>query len=136
MNTIICFSILTVAFFSILFYIWYLTWPVAEGVVTHVDKWIQPKNDVIGPRKKRRLRYEYDWNSERCGTAGQSLFLAYAFSPKKNVGDPIRISVCQRFPGITCPWRPGFEFFVLLIWATFLVVGALVGLVEFTSVLG
>jgi len=63
-------------------------------------------------------------------------FWPMRFSPKKNVGDPIRISVCQRFPGITCPWRPGFEFFVLLIWATFLVVGALVGLVEFTSVLG
>ncbi|SOB76044.1 hypothetical protein SAMN04488490_1715 [Marinobacter sp. LV10R510-11A] len=114
------------ALVSIAFYIWYLTWPVTEGVVTHVDKWIQPKNNIIGPRKKRRLRYEYEWKSERRGTAGQSLFLAYAFSPKKKVGDSIKISVCQQFPSISCPWRPGFEFFVLLVWTTFIVVGALV----------
>jgi hypothetical protein len=114
------------ALLSVSFYIWYLTWPVTVGVVTHVDEWVHPGNRIVGPRKRRRLRYEYEWDSSQCGTAGQSLFLTYALSPKKDVGDSIRISICRRFPSISCPRRPGFEFAVLRVWLIFLVTPALV----------
>lgn len=134
MYIILSLILLVAAFLFVALYIWYLIWPVKVGVVTRADTWTQPANNVIGPRKRRRLEYQYqcEGKNQECGTARQSLFLANALSPKKQVGDIIKISVCRQFPSMTCPRRPGFEFCILLVWVIFLLGGALIGLTEFS----
>ncbi|TVP52870.1 MAG: hypothetical protein EA349_15020 [Halomonadaceae bacterium] len=101
------------------------------GRVTHVDKWTQAKNGVVGPRKKRRVQYEYPTGAKQRAGTRQSLFLAHGLSPNKKVGDSIKISVCRLLPEMTCPRRPAFEFGILLVWVTFLLAGALVAYTEF-----
>lgn len=118
------------ALFSVALYMWYLTWPVCSGVVTRVDEWTQPGNHVLRARERRCIRYEYKYKNRTHSGARQSLFLAHALSPKRQVGDRITISVCLLLPAMTCPRRPGLELVIVVIWAVFLLSVAFVGLIQ------
>jgi hypothetical protein len=132
LNLAIFWLILAGVLFFIVLYAWYLTWPVSVGVVTHVDEWTRRGNGVIGPRKCRHVRYEYEWGAQTFKSSRQSLFLAHALSPKKQVGDNIAVSVCSKLPAMTCPRRPGFELMILLVWVTFLSGGAMAAMLGAT----
>ncbi|UQG60762.1 hypothetical protein MIH18_02040 [Marinobacter sp. M3C] len=130
MYLVLTWIFVTGALLPIVLFAWYLAWPVTSGVVTRVDEWMQPTNDVLRAKKRRSVSYEYEWQgSKRTGTR-QSLFLAHGLSPKKQVGDTIDVSVCSIVPEMTCPRRPWFELFIVLIWSAFISGAAFVALLE------
>lgn len=100
------------------YYIWYLTWPVAEGKVENVSH-ITIGSMITSDRKYRIVRYSYHFDGEERSVSRQSLFTKRGLSANAKIGDRMPISVCIDLPMLTCPRRPLFDGFVLLVIVLF-----------------
>jgi hypothetical protein len=106
------------ALVAIVYYIWYLTWPVAEGKVENVSRIVVP-TVMSGSMKYRIVRYSYHFDGEERSVSKQSLFTKRGLSANVKIGDRMPISVCIDLPMLSCPRRPLFDGFVLLVIALF-----------------
>lgn len=98
----------------ILYFVWYLTWPVVRGEVTDVRCGISDISYVRGRRKYRLVSYEYSYLGRTYSSARQGLFVGAALGPRKQAGDMIKVSVCRSVPDLSCPSRPTFEALILI----------------------
>lgn len=97
------------------YYLWYLTWPKARGVVDRVETGVSNVSQIRSPRKYRMLYYQYERNSVNFKGNRQGLFVATTWGPRKLVGSPLTISVCDRFPNLSCPYRPFYELLIVVL---------------------
>lgn len=110
--------VVVVALMAIAYYIWYLTWPIAEGKVENVSRIVVP-NMFFRDRKYRIVRYSYHFDGEEHSVTKQSLFTKRGLSANAKIGERMPLSVCIDLPMLTCPRRPLFEGFVLLVIVLF-----------------
>jgi hypothetical protein len=115
--------VVVVALVAIAYYLWYLTWPVAEGKVENVSCIVVP-SIFFRDRKYRIVRYSYHFDGEEHSVSRQSLFTKRGLSANVKIGDRMPISVCIDLPMLTCPRRPLLDGFVLLVIVLFCSFGA------------
>lgn len=110
--------VVVLALVAIAYYIWYLTWPVAEGKVENVSRIVVP-SIFFRDRKYRIVRYGYHFDGEERSVSRQSLFTKRGLSANAKIGDRMPLSVCIDWPMLTCPRRPLLDGFVLLVIVLF-----------------
>jgi hypothetical protein len=115
--------VMVLALGCIAYYIWYLTWPVAEGKVENVSH-ITVGSMFVRDRKYRIVRYSYHFDGEERSVSRQSLYTKRGLSANAKIGDRMPISVCIDLPMLTCPRRPLFDGIVLLVIVLFCSFGA------------
>jgi len=110
---------LTVSAGIMAFYVWYLTWPVVEGIVLKVNEGVSQITATRSPSRYRLMVYEFEYGGTKSVSTRQGLIVTSALAPKKQKGDPICMSVCQNIRSWSCPRRPVLE---LLSCLTFIVI--------------
>lgn len=118
MHLLIMAFVIVLALACLAYYIWYLTWPIAEGKVENVSRIVVPSL-FTRDRKYRIVRYNYHFDGEERSISRQSLFTRRGLSANAKIGDRMPISVCIDLPMLTCPRRPLFDGFVLLVIVLF-----------------
>lgn len=98
------------------FYIWYLTWPVVEGKVLNVNEGISNISKIRSPSKYRLLTYEFEYEGVKTTSSRQGLIVTSGLALNKMKGDSVRMSVCTGLRSWSCPYRPFQEFFVSLVY--------------------
>lgn len=113
----------------IFYYVWHLTWPTVNGMVSNINEGIY-KSSIRGPRKYRMITYDYEYNGERFRNMRQSLLFGAVKGPKVNNESIFRVKHCRIKPALSCPSRPLYDFFLLVVTILGLLCFALVMLLE------
>ncbi len=103
----------TIAISWLLYYIWYIFWPVIPGKVLWVGSYSMNRT-ISKPIEKRLIKYRFQKGKQEYVSSRSGLYNVLGFPPDKKVGDTILISVCSPFPTLSCPRRIMFNFIFLL----------------------
>lgn len=88
----------TGALLPIVLFAWYLAWPVTSGVVTRVDEWMQPTNDVLRAKSDEALAMSMNGKVVNVPVLDKACFLP-TVSPRKNKLEIRLMLACVRL----CP---------------------------------
>jgi hypothetical protein len=98
----------------IVYFLWYLSWPVSEGEVESIADQTIEGIGITRKRKVRIIRYRYIYDNIEYYSVRQGLFMKFGFSPIVDLGDRIKMSVCTKLPDLSCPRRVALEACVLM----------------------
>lgn len=119
---IILFLYVILAVWLLYKYFMYIRWPVVDGVVTDVICGVSTKSSVRSPRAYRVIKYLAVYEGREFKCFKQSYWMRDAFSPKLNVGDILKVSICDKDPKSSCPYRPVRELFITLSMITLIMI--------------
>lgn len=103
----------------VLYYLWYLLWPVVPAKIKNVNETIY-SSGIRGARRHSMVSYAFEFNDETIRSNRQSLFLKAGLGPRTTSDQTLKVSVCKPILELSCPRRPFLEALVLLGLSTIL----------------